>query len=450
MIYIDRNSGTISINSKLYILLVLFFILNNPALILLNGLFQYPLLPKLLILKNILFFLIVLIFLISVSFALKIKVISKSNLFLGIFYILILNIYLLLSFFGNYLNVATLIYYIKFMVLGISLTILTSLYIRKFETFNFLRVYRLTGWIIVSFGLLEYILPVETIWGKIIKIQSFMENTETDPWASIPLSESGRFYSWDLYIILGEKLRRLVSIYADPTLTANVLVLLLNIFLLLPKKKIKDKILIVLIILCGFLTLSKFFVLSLLTSILFYFTEVMIRNIIIYLLIGNVIISILLINIFPYIPSVAHIQGLISAFTNFQPFGRGLGQAGNYAIFSHIEHTVGGESSIGSMLAQIGIFSFLLIFQINNLLNLIVSNYKKINFKKINIKNKNVFILESFILKVAYITILEFFIEMSFSESSISITTMIITFISILPILNTTINWIKAKKNEKA
>ncbi|GIW23334.1 MAG: hypothetical protein KatS3mg068_2341 [Candidatus Sericytochromatia bacterium] len=443
MIYINRNLGIISVDFKLYIFLVLFFSLINPSLILLYSLFQYSILPKLLILKNILLFSMAFIFLTLISFALKIKVISKSNLFLGIFYILILNIYLLLSFFGNYFHSGTLIYYIKFITIGISLTILTSLYIQKFEIFNFLRVYRLIGWIIVSFGLLEYSLPIETIWSDIIKIQSFMGDTEVDPWASVPLGQSGRFYSWDLFIILGDKLRRLVSIYADPTLTANVLVLLLNIFLFLPNKKFKDKLLLVFIVLSGFFTLSKFFILSFLTSIFFYFTRLMIRNIIIYTLIGALIISIVLINIFDYIPSSAHIEGLISAFTDFQLFGRGLGQAGNYATFSNIK-PIGGESSIGSILAQIGIFSFLLIYQLNNLLNLITLNYKKI--KKINIENKNILL---FILEVAYVTILEFFIGLLFSESTISGTTVIITFISILPILGTIIIWINAKINKE-
>lgn len=428
MIYLSRKSNLFKLSFRFYQFLIIIVSLTNFTLILLNALVQNPIFSKLLVIKDLFLFLLISLLLVSLFKNNRLKLLSKSLFLLSVLIIIILTIYFIVSLCNIGISPAALIYYRKFLLLSVLIAFISPIYIENFDVIRYVRTYKILAYLIVIFGILEYSLPPDSFLENFLHINSFFSNTNLDPWANVPIFENGRFYSWDLSLLIGKPVRRLISIYADPTITSAILTLLLNIFLFLPIKKLSDKLLLLLIITCGMLTMSKFFVLSLLLSILYYYLKFRIRNIALYVFTLAAIVDILIYKsaIFNKIPSNEHLSGYLNALSNFSLLGRGLGMAGNYAILANGKTSIGGESSFGSLMGQIGIFSSIFIFLINQLLNIIETQYKV-----------NRLIWKRYLLNVIYITILEFFIGLMYSESLISVTVMDFIFLSTLPVLNT-------------
>ncbi|MEM2174652.1 MAG: hypothetical protein QXI58_03395 [Candidatus Micrarchaeia archaeon] len=319
-----------------------------------------------------------------------------------------------------------LIYFRRYSFLPLTFLIFSLLPIRFNEIKNFLNISFKIFYVSFLFGIIEYISPIE-LWEQFFNISQFWKETGVDPWADIPLAESGRFFSYDLYFLLGWKLRRAISIFLDPTLFSAFLYFILPYAVFKPYKRTKDYFLISCIILMGILTISKSFLLALLTNL--FFIVVGINYSIGYILLIVLLIILAFFNEFNFSihGGLAHLYGLTSGLNLFitegKIFGVGLGSAGNY---SEGLLGVGGESGLGSLIVQLGVFGLLFIFFIYSIL---IALYKVYKLRK------------QWEYKASFVSLLSWFLIFLFSESSFGVTGNALIFVMVGMLLNSRANY---------
>lgn len=407
------------INTFLFILLVFFYAILN-----------LPFLPKLLGLKDF-FLVLAFLFAIIVIFIFRRGKIVTDKISIKIYILILIYLFLLSIYFFLYFSLSAIIYLRKFTFFPlayISFNLLFSGFnFQNFTNFLYSRLNRLVNCIIlmiVLIGLLEYFVIPLYVWDEFLKIRDFWAMTSIDPWSMVSLEQSGRFYSWDLFIFGMEKARRLVSIFADPTIFASFLYTLMPFIVFKDKKEGKDYIVILLSLLAGALSLSKAFYLSLLIWLFFILRGKIRGHYILYLTAGILILGFLILELIPSeYGFIAHVLGMIHSLQLLYDgiiFGLGLGRGGNYASLTEVSYDIiGGESGFGAMFSQIGIFTIFFILFIYFLLKKLSILYYKTSH---------------YIFKSAYISLFTWYSIFLLSESSLATTgnTLIFYIVGIL------------------
>lgn len=300
------------------------------------------------------------------------------------------------------------------------LTIPVILYLLgRFMVVNFERIKTFLKFLVhisviaVLFGFLERYILGDNFWIN-LGIREFLASKGMGVWAFGQGGLPGNFYSYDFYSIIGTPLRRLVSFVADPTLFGQFLVFPIAILLFTKLFTKKLRSIYLFILLLGLLsTLSKGGMFSLGAVLTYKVLRSRYRPIGYFLLFVFVIITVFIINnasLFSSLP--AHLNGFVHniKLTISNPFGLGLGEAGNFArLFSENDNELlgAGESYFGMVLGQLGIFSVPFILFLFSLINF----YRKKNIHNVHTK-------EFFILFAA--TLIGTVCSSVFSESAIS------------------------------
>ncbi|KRE10460.1 polymerase [Bacillus sp. Root239] len=243
----------------------------------------------------------------------------------------------------------------RFMMVGIN------------RTNKFLKFLIYISMLATLFGFLERYILGDTFWIN-LGIKEYLSSKGMDTWAYGLGGVPGNFYSYDFYSIIGISLRRMVSFVADPTLFGQFLVLPIAVLMFTKIFKGKKRtIFLVTLILGLILTLSKGGIFSLGIAMVYKIFRTKFK------ILGYLILTIFLMFTFIILTNAsmfsslpAHLNGLIHNFqlTINNPFGLGLGKAGNFAILysdSKNEELGSGESYIGMIIGQIGIFSILFV-----------------------------------------------------------------------------------------
>ena len=278
------------------------------------------------------------------------------------------------------------------------------------------RIYRIIVYlsIITSIiGLFEIFLFKNSLWDKLPLLQyQINKGTDFDFYNNVPLN----YYTWDFYDLTGNAVRRLVSHFGDPLITAHYLFLGFCLCDQCGFSIKKNSIIKVLLFVSIFLTLCKGAYISLLIYLCLYLLRRLnwgkIKKIIIILVPSSVVIFIVVYNfalkILPNSSIVVHLSGFLNGVFNSSLFGNGIGTAGVITgIVGGTEITASSESFIGILtfqLGYIGLFVFILFFSIV-ILDMLKKYYKN--------HHKDLFYLIVILLSVL--------MESLFSESSIGI-----------------------------
>lgn len=220
------------------------------------------------------------------------------------------------------------------------------------------------------FGLFEYSMPI-VFWEKMNAMNYTMDAAFGASNELNTLFDSGVFYTWDTLFLWGEKARRLVSFYIEPTTTAS-----LAIASVVFSDFIKDKHLLILSVLCGLLTFSKgFFIFILLYSFIVFcykffgsrFAYKILILIFLVLFVLIFIIGYILYNKNPLLFEFgffAHLVGLYEYFNNFKFFGYGIAEVGSfrYNTSDLSLSKIGIESSLANLISQCGFFVLVLYY----------------------------------------------------------------------------------------
>ena len=177
------------------------------------------------------------------------------------------------------------------------------------------------------------------------------------------IRDSGHLYTGDLLMFFDDKSRRMVSVFLEPTHFASFLLIFFGLELIFFQRYISAFI----IFIFGCLTFSKFFIIS---ALLMYMVHLRGRcSIWLHLL--------LFVGIFAFSSFIYNEVGLtfgflahlIGFYTGLEllidfPFGVGVGVGGNRGDieWSSEAGTFGGESGMGNIFAQVGIFGFLHLY----------------------------------------------------------------------------------------
>jgi hypothetical protein len=216
--------------------------------------------------------------------------------------------------------------------------------------------------IIFAVGMIEYFLP-NSFWNVTIHLPEYWMRNDLIAFPVRTVAESGRFYSWDYMWLFDHPIRRVVSLYTEPTTLAAFVafVFCLSLFDLPWYFR-------VLIGGFGVLTISKFFFLSLLIiGTLYAIRRHLPKRLMIFcyvLFVGGAAVAVLLqlnSGTFSHLNGVANLSQL---FIQKKFFGFGLGGAGNFGDDASMAGDIGEESGLGNITAQIGIgiFAYLLLF----------------------------------------------------------------------------------------
>jgi len=242
------------------------------------------------------------------------------------------------------------------------------------------KVVVLVTYVVCLFGLFEYFLP-DSFWDKILKIPLFWKGQSIDPWGASKIANSGRFYTYDLYFILGRTVRRMVSFYCEPTTLGSFLSFVLPFYAFEGRCNKKKIIFISLIVVSGLLVMSKAFILTILVVLFFsIFRKADYKKVVLFTICFYVF-AMILTNMGLTKGPFSHIYGFYSSFniiiTQKKYFGYGIAKAGNYkdAYDKTSEIIGGGESGFGNMVAQSGVVAFIFIIIIFLILRIASKNY---------------------------------------------------------------------------
>lgn len=234
------------------------------------------------------------------------------------------------------------------------------------------------GLLICIFSFAERFILGDAFW-KSIGVYNYMSAKGFAPWAA-PDGIASSFYTWDYMSFIKQgygSVRRMVGIHGDAMLTAQFLVYPTFMLYLRfnPMARPLSSCYFFLFLAVIILTFSKGAVLMLLISVITFalFKYNVFKSFravwMVAALFGPVMLAgTLPKNNFSSIPT--HFAGLASNLANLQykPFGYGIGTLGNYAVVltdRSLESSIGsGESYLGTMMGQIGIFAviFYIIF----------------------------------------------------------------------------------------
>lgn len=311
-----------------------------------------------------------LVVLITVSLLmLSVKFIKKNLRIMFLFYVflIVLIFYSFLSL-SEYYNIDV----IKSIVNNIRrflfpfLIIIYLIYMKNCINIEKVQKYLIFFWI---FGITEYFIP--TSFWSYLQLELYYNNVVNAGVGSgnniENFMQSGRMYTFDTYYLIGEKSRRMISFYLEPTTLGSLAIASLFIGYLE-----SNKLLVVLSIISGFLAFSKAFIIAFLLFTLYLFLNKFKSKIMLFF--NNIVITLLLlllllIGYFIYIDNkiifefgfMHHLVGLYSYFENFKFLGYGIGKVGSFAYLD-IYNPIGVESAGANIFSQLGIFSLLLYF----------------------------------------------------------------------------------------
>lgn len=237
------------------------------------------------------------------------------------------------------------------------------------QIIGLLRLILNTTVFVAAFGIIEYFAP-NALWSDFFRVVDFYSSNPLDPFGALPFEESGRFFSWDLQSIFGGPVRRVVSTYLEPTTLAAALIggtCLAAAARRLGEKGAGFKLLLILV--CGVLTLSKAFHLFLVVMVLYvYFRIPSPRWILTLTIIGGGL-ALWVHSIGLTVGKFEHVAGLATAIhhvTSGNLLGEGIGNAGNYAALAS-DREIGAESGLGSLLGQVGLAALIYLFWIQSI-----------------------------------------------------------------------------------
>jgi hypothetical protein len=339
--------------------------------------------------------------------------------FLILLYTLILFVFCLLSEASLKFSIYN---FRKIISLFILFILFKNLFLLK-ESFNKLLKYINSLFIVFFvFGLIDFYFG-EFFWDSIFNLSGFWNSNSTDFAELNSFSQSGRAYSSDLYFLTGERNRRIMSFFLEPTAYASFLSVALAYNVLISK----NKVFILLILLSGMLTFSKFFIFSIfIIYTILYFKRIRISLVIFFTFILFFISKYLYETFALFHGSFSHFNGFYTGFNLLKDniFGFGLGVAGNRgeSLISTMNGEFGGESGLGNIMAQIGIVGFihgLLLLLIIHKVSILYKYTRNVNFQ--------------FILAI----MLCYYLNFLLSASSLSLTSQGIYFILAGIALNT-------------
>ena len=214
---------------------------------------------------------------------------------------------------------------------------------------------------LIFFGLIELSFG-DSVWNY-FNILEYWNANPTGVERFDNLRHSGHMYSSDLIYITGEKVRRMVSVFLEPTHFAAFLLTIFNIQLIIFRKYFSS----ILIFIFGVLTFSKFFVIGAILSI-----GVFLKGRASLTLHMMLFIVVAAISIFTY-AYVGLAFGFLSHLIGFAtglellldyPFGIGVGVGGNRGQegWSSESGSFGGESGLGNIFSQVGIIGFVHLY----------------------------------------------------------------------------------------
>lgn len=232
------------------------------------------------------------------------------------------------------------------------------------------------------FGLFEYFMP--TSFWLVMKLPEYWRDVVDSVAGSgdgiLDLEKNGRMFTYDTVYLIGERSRRLISFYLEPTTTASLAVGSLFFSYLTRNYK-----LFFITTICGVLTFSKGFWLAFLILLGYIITSYIFRRKLDSLYVKGVALSfvtflVLFYFLFIYNHNLfsfgflAHLYGLYSYIENFRFWGFGLGMAGSFAVVDN-PLKVGIESSLANIVSQSGILGFLYVGVLFTLLFKQVANH---------------------------------------------------------------------------
>lgn len=223
------------------------------------------------------------------------------------------------------------------------------------------------------FGILERFVLGDAFW-KAINIQKLFETKGFSRWV---LSElPGNYYSYDLYNIMGVRIRRLVGFSTDPLLTAHYLAFCIVILLFAGRnfKKMSRIICLGICTVACVLTLSKGAIL--IVGIAYLYKIWLTNKKIAIGLIGIFIIfAVTLIRTNLFMTVAIHAEGLWSSVSIKSFIGNGIGTAGNLASLNG-ESSTAGESYFGMVIGQIGYIGlFVFLYVIYRMIKISLRKY---------------------------------------------------------------------------
>lgn len=274
--------------------------------------------------------------------------------------------------------------------LAIPFTCFLMGYFLKIDENGYKKICKVIVWIAVFLtfsGIIEMILPENIVWQK-LDYYTFLEKKQSTTPVLLYSGVTGNFYTWDF----GFKLRRLVSITAEPLATAHLIFLGFLINLMcnsnIMRKKNKNYVITCIMLLGGcILGFSKgtFVYLGIVILALLYHkygSHISIKKLVVIL---SVIVSIAVLAIVTHYSTATkpnaitnHLDGLLNGFRNSSLFGNGLGTAGGATEVITGENVSNAESYFGVVLNQIGyIGMFVMIICWLRIMKLAVKKYVK-------------------------------------------------------------------------
>ena len=231
------------------------------------------------------------------------------------------------------------------------------------------------------FGVIGVLLPIE-FWDDFLKVPEYWNNSAFGSNNFSSIFDSGRGYTSDLIFLTGEKFPRMLSTFVEPTTLGSFFTFYFIYSFFKKGLKYRNLYLVVSLI-GGILIFSKAFLLSFFMALIF---KIIGRPSLKLAFAMMVVIFILSLVISVYLGKVhgglSHFIGFYSGFELLfsHPFGFGLGEAGNRGQFvdaSIMNGNNGGESGLGNVLAQIGVFGGIIIIIFYKLLRLFSNLYNK-------------------------------------------------------------------------
>jgi len=240
----------------------------------------------------------------------------------------------------------------------------------KYRDIDLLAKFILAFWL---FGLFEWLMPL-MFWEKMGLLEYWNEysnSVSSTGGTHNQLQGYPRLFTFDTYYLIGQKSRRLISFYIEPTTTAALAQASVIFGLVFKRKAI-----VWLATIAGFLTYSKgfiiFFILLTPMLILYKYASLPLLkfycNTIAFLLFGMLFAGFFIFLAYPQIVQFglfAHLEGLYEFFIHFNILGYGIGNVGSFrfdSMWGGVFHRVGVESSLANLISQLGLMGFISVY----------------------------------------------------------------------------------------
>jgi hypothetical protein len=260
--------------------------------------------------------------------------------------------------------------------------------------------------IVFGFGIFEYLAP-DDLWTDLFDVLAFWSSNSTQDYVVKTLYETGRAYTSDLIFVLGYKVRRMISVFVEPTTFGLFCTLIYAYFIILRKWRF----IAFLAALCGLLAMSKLFMISFIIVNYFVVRNKCDFKLVMLSMIGSFFIIGYIYNNFGHIHgSLSHLFGFYTGieFSLFSSLGDGIGVSGNRGQFveaSIVNGVHGGESGVGNILVQLGFSGWVIISGLLFLLKY---------FSQLYLKTKDRLYFATYVILIVYL------INLIYSASSLA------------------------------